>query len=73
MGNNGVESTAEVSIEMELDMLEEKILKAADVIEKLRADNVRLQAECERLRGERQETVTRLSRILETVDSLEIL
>lgn len=73
MGNNGVESTAEVSIEMELDMLEEKILKAAETIEKLRADKERLQAECERLRGERQETVTRLSRILETVDSLETL
>jgi FtsZ-binding cell division protein ZapB len=73
MGNNGVESTAEVSIEMELDMLEEKILKAAETIEKLRADKDRLQTECERLRGERQETVTRLSRILETVDSLEIL
>ena len=73
MGNNGVESTTEVSIEMELDLLEEKILKAAETIGKLRAEKDRLQTECDRLKGEREETVSRLSRILETVDSLETL
>lgn len=72
MGNNGVESAAEVSLEMELDELEAKVLKAAEVIEKLRAEKSRLEAECERLRSERKETVSRLSRILEKVDSISV-
>lgn len=71
MGNNGVESTADVTIEMELDLLEEKVLKAAEAIDKLRAEKKRLEAECERLRGEREETVARLARILEKIDALE--
>ncbi|MCA9755084.1 MAG: hypothetical protein KDA27_04720 [Candidatus Eisenbacteria bacterium] len=73
MGNNGVESTADVSIEMELDLIEEKILKAAETIEKLRAEKASLEAECERLRAERGETVSRISKILEKVDAIETL
>lgn len=83
MGNNGVESPTEVSIEMEFDRLEEKVQKAVEVIDRLRKEKQQLETENERLRSmeneclrlmeEREETVSRLSRILEKVDSIESL
>ena len=69
--SNGVGTVEEgVSIETELDLLEEKIQQAAETIERLRMEKNELREECGRLRGERTETVNRLSRILQKVDSL---
>ncbi len=83
MGNNGVESPTEVSIGMEFDRLEEKVQKAVEMIDRLRKEKQQLETENERLRSmeneclrlmeEREETVNRLSRILEKVDSIESL
>ncbi len=69
--SNGVgTAVADVSIETELDLLEEKIQQAAETIERLRMEKNELREECGRLRSERTETVERLSRILKKVDSL---
>jgi len=69
--SDGVDTMVEgVSIETELDLLEEKIQQAAETIERLRMEKNELREECGRLRSERTETVNRLSRILQKVDSL---
>lgn len=70
MESSAHQQETEVSIEMELDLLEEKVTLAAETIERLRRENRALAEECHRLRGERAGTVERLSRILEKVDSL---
>ena len=61
---------SEPSIESELDQLEQKITMAAATIERLVGEKQALEAECRRLRGERSETVARLSKILEKVDAI---
>lgn len=70
MVQSGVESQVDTTIEMELDLLEEKVQEAATLIERLRNEKRVLEEECTRLRSERGETLNRLSRILEKVDSL---
>ena len=70
MVQSGVESPVDTTIEMELDLLEEKVQEAATLIERLRNEKRALEEECLRLRSERGETLNRLSRILEKVDSL---
>jgi len=70
MVQGGVESPVDTTIEMELDLLEEKVQEAATLIERLRNEKRALEEECNRLRSERGETLNRLSRILEKVDSL---
>ncbi|MEZ4653147.1 MAG: cell division protein ZapB [Candidatus Eisenbacteria bacterium] len=70
MVQSGVESPTDTTIEMELDLLEQKIQEAASLIERLRSEKRSLEEECTRLRSERGETLNRLSRILEKVDSL---
>jgi hypothetical protein len=70
MVQSAVESREDTTIEMELDLLEEKIQEAAALIERLRGEKRALEEECVRLRSERGETLNRLSRILEKVDSL---
>ena len=70
MVQSGVESPVDTTIEMELDLLEEKVQEAATLIERLRNEKRALEEECLRLRSERGVTLNRLSRILEKVDSL---
>ena len=70
MVQSGVESPVDTTIERELDLLEEKIQEAATLIERLRGENRALEEQCAKLRSERGETLNRLSRILEKVDSL---
>lgn len=60
----------ETDIESDLDLLEQKITMAAATIERLIGEKKALEAECRRLRGERSDTVARLSRILEKVDAI---
>jgi uncharacterized coiled-coil DUF342 family protein len=70
MVQSGVESPADTTIEMELDLLEKKVQEAAGLVERLRRERQELEEECARLRSERTETLSRLARILEKVDSL---
>jgi uncharacterized coiled-coil DUF342 family protein len=70
MVQSEVESPADTTIETELDLLEEKIQEAATLIERLRGEKRALEEQCAKLSSERGETLNRLSRILEKIDSL---
>ena len=70
MVQSGVESPVDTTIEMELDLLEEKVQEAATLIERQRNEKRALEEECLRLGSVRGLTLNRLSRILEKVDSL---
>lgn len=62
----------DVDLLFELELLEEKIQAAIRSIESLRTEKVALERENQRLRNERVETVTRLTRLVEKVDSLGV-
>ncbi len=52
----------------ELDRLEQMLQEITVALEKLRAQNRQLERECEELRQERNQTVARLTRLIEKVD-----
>lgn len=67
-----IDGDQEIELVLELDILEEKIQAMVRVVDTLREERKRLEAEVARLKAERTETIQRLSRLVEKVDSLGV-
>ncbi len=69
---NVMDGDHEIELILELDILEEKIQAMVRVVDSLREERKRLESEVLRLKAERAETIQRLNKLVEKVDSLGV-